>query len=84
MENRTKIHWIRTSDDNKLSSLAKEQARTAIQEDALPQEHIPRMKSTTLNIARSQAVPCSELPENIGRHAKRVDAALPGKHTRLL
>ena len=42
------------------------------------------MKSTTLNIARSQAVPSSELPENIGRHAKRVDAALPGKHTRQL
>ncbi|KOS36535.1 hypothetical protein ACN38_g12716 [Penicillium nordicum] len=75
---------IRTSEDNKLSSLAKEQARTATQEDALQQERVPRMKSTTLNIARSQAVPCSELLENIGRHAKRVDAALPGKHTRLL
>ncbi|CDM38601.1 Probable transposable element [Penicillium roqueforti FM164] len=25
-----------------------------------------------------------ELPENIGRHTKRVDAALPGKHTRQL
>ena len=24
------------------------------------------------------------LPENVGRHAKRVDAALPGKHTRQL
>ncbi|KAI3277363.1 transcriptional regulator family: Zinc finger, CCHC-type [Penicillium roqueforti] len=82
--NRIKFHWIRTSEDNKLSSLAKEQARTATQEDALPQERVPRMKSTTLKIARSQAVPCSELPENIGRHAKRVDAALPGKHTRLL
>ncbi|OQD68712.1 hypothetical protein PENANT_c297G01221, partial [Penicillium antarcticum] len=82
--NRIKIHWIRTSEDNKLSSLAKEQARTATQEDALQQERVPRMKSTTLNIARSQAVPCSQLPENIGRHAKRVDAALPGKHTRLL
>jgi hypothetical protein len=42
------------------------------------------MKSTTLNIARSQAVPSSELPENIGRHSRRVDAALPGKHTRQL
>lgn len=42
------------------------------------------MKSTTLNIARSQAVPGNELPQNVGRHAKRVDAALPGKHTRQL
>ncbi|KAJ5267909.1 hypothetical protein N7478_010717 [Penicillium angulare] len=42
------------------------------------------MKSTTLNIARSQAVPTNELPQNVGRHPKRVDAALPGKHTRQL
>ncbi|KAJ6134822.1 hypothetical protein N7523_001144 [Penicillium sp. IBT 18751x] len=82
--NRIKFHWIPTTEDNKLLGLAKEQARTATQEDALPQEHVPRMKSTTLNIARSQAVPSSELSENIGRHAKRVDSALPGKHTRQL
>ncbi|KAJ5267785.1 hypothetical protein N7478_010593 [Penicillium angulare] len=80
---------LRNLDDSlarscKLLGLAKEQARAATQEDALPQERVPRMKSTTLNIARSQAVPSSELPENIGRHAKRVDAALPGKHTRQL
>ncbi|KAJ5543771.1 hypothetical protein N7494_005050 [Penicillium frequentans] len=82
--NRIKFHWIHTTEDNKLLGLAKEQARTATHEDALPQEHVSRMKSTTLNIARSQAVPSSELPEKIGRHAKRVDAALPGKHTRQL
>jgi hypothetical protein len=42
------------------------------------------MKSTTLKIARSQAAPSNDLPENVGRHVKRVDAALPGKHTRQL
>jgi hypothetical protein len=42
------------------------------------------MKSTTLNIARSHAVASNDLPENVGRHVKRVDAALPGKHTRQL
>lgn len=42
------------------------------------------MKSTTLNIAQSQAAPSHGLPENIGRHTKRVDAALPGKLTRQL
>ncbi|KAJ5921579.1 hypothetical protein N7454_009053 [Penicillium verhagenii] len=79
-----KSHWIPTSEDNKLLGRAKEQARTTTQEDALIQEHTPRIKSTTLNIARSQAVPSSKLPENIGRYTKQVDAALPGKHTRLL
>lgn len=42
------------------------------------------MKSTTLSLARSQAVPRNTLPAGVGKHAKRVDAALPGKHTRLL
>ena len=42
------------------------------------------MKSRTLNIARSQAATSKGLPENVGRHAKRVDAALPGKNTRQL
>jgi ribonuclease HI len=82
--NQINIRWISTSEDNKLRGLAKEQARAATQEDALPQERVPRMKSTTLNIARSQAVPSNDLPGNVGRHAKRVDAALLGKHTRQL
>ncbi|KAJ6136898.1 hypothetical protein N7497_012150 [Penicillium chrysogenum] len=82
--NQINVRWISTSEDNKLRSLAKEQARAATQEDAVPQKQVPRTKSTTLNIARSQAVPNNDLPANIGRHAKRVDAALPGKHTRQL
>jgi ribonuclease HI len=82
--NQINIRWIRTSDDNKLRGLAKEQARAAKQEDALPQERVPRLKSTTLNIARSQAVPSNDLPVNVGRHAKRVHAALQGKHTQQL
>jgi ribonuclease HI len=77
--NQINIRWISTSEDSKLRGLAKEQARAATQEYALPQERVPRMKSTTLNIARSQAVPSNDLPVNVGRHAKRVDAALPGK-----
>ncbi|CEO59700.1 Putative Reverse transcriptase [Penicillium brasilianum] len=52
--------------------------------DAVPQESVPRMKSTTLNLARSQAATSNDLPENVGRHVKRVDSALPGKHTRQL
>ena len=82
--NHINILWVPTGKDNKLLGLAKEQARIATQKDATPQESVPRMKSTTLNIARSQAVTSNNLPENVGRHVKRVDAALPGKHTRQL
>lgn len=82
--NEINIRWVPSSEDNRLLSLAKEQARAATQEDSTPQELVSRMKSTTLNIAQSQAVASKELPENVGRHSKRVDAALPGKHTRQL
>jgi hypothetical protein len=41
------------------------------------------MQSTTLNIARSK-LGSKNLPEKIGKHSKRVDAALPGKYTRRL
>ena len=83
-ENRINNCWVPTSEDNQLLGLAKEQARTATQEDSTPQAQVPRVKSTTLNISRSQAVPKNCLPENVGKHSKRVDAALPGKHTRQL
>ncbi|KAI3056503.1 hypothetical protein CBS147353_11186 [Aspergillus niger] len=79
-----KILWAPISEDNKLLGLAKEQARAATHEDAIPQAQISRMKSTTLNLARSQAATTKALPEDVGRHVKRVDAALPGKHTRQL
>ena len=82
--NHVQFRWVSASEDNKLLGLAKVQARAATQEDALLQESAPRMKSTTLNLARSQAVPRNTLPADVGKHAKRVDAALPGKHTRLL
>ncbi|KAG0152951.1 hypothetical protein PDIDSM_55550 [Penicillium digitatum] len=82
--NHVQLRWVPASEDNKLLGLAREQARTSTQEDALLQEHAPRMKSTTLNLARSQTVPRNTLPADVGKHAKRVDAALPSKHTRLL
>jgi hypothetical protein len=82
--NHINIWWVPTSKDNKLLGLAKEQARKTTQKDAVPQESVPRMKSTTLNLARSQAATSNDLPENVGKHVKRVDAALPGRHTRQL
>ncbi|CEJ62638.1 Putative Reverse transcriptase [Penicillium brasilianum] len=82
--NHISIRWILTSEDNKLLGLAKDQARAAMQEDAIQQRQVPNMKSTTLKIARTQAIPSSDLPESIGKHSRRVDKALPGKHTRQL
>jgi hypothetical protein len=78
------IRWIPASEENKLLNIAKEQARKASQEGATPQTRSPRVRSTTFNIARFKRGNSGHLPENVGRHSKRVDAALPGKHTRQL
>jgi hypothetical protein len=67
--------------DNKLLGLAKVQARIVTQEDPMPYTQLPRIKLTTLNIARSYQGTSKGLPEKVGKHVKRVDAALPGKHT---
>jgi hypothetical protein len=42
------------------------------------------MKLTMLNLAQAQAATTKALLEDIGRHIKQVDAALPGKHTHQL
>ncbi|KAJ6105186.1 hypothetical protein N7523_010260 [Penicillium sp. IBT 18751x] len=81
--NQINILWVPASGDNQLLGLAPG-LPAATQKDATPQAQVPRMKSTTLNIARSQAATSKGLPENVGRHAKRVGAGLPGKHARQL
>ena len=63
---------------------AKEKAKEATQEGATPQTRIPGIRSTTLNGARRKLGTRGCLPEKVGKHSKRVDAALPGKHTRQL
>jgi hypothetical protein len=42
------------------------------------------MQSITLNGARREHGNTRGLPKNVGKHSERVDAALPGKHTRTL
>ena len=79
-----KVLWIPSSGENELLNLAKEKAREATREGATPQTQTPRMRSTTLNIARTKRGTSSCLPDKVGKHSKRVDAALPGKHTRKL
>ncbi|OAQ63798.1 reverse transcriptase [Purpureocillium lilacinum] len=43
-----------------------------------------RARSTTLGIARAKQRADNKIPSNVGDFTKRVDGALPGKHTRQL
>ncbi|OHE90225.1 zinc knuckle [Colletotrichum orchidophilum] len=83
-DNDITIQWVAASEEDELLGKAKAQAREATKDDATPQAQFPMMKSTTLNVARSKVSQGRALPEKVGRFSKRVDTALPGKHTRQL
>ncbi|KDN71873.1 hypothetical protein CSUB01_09606 [Colletotrichum sublineola] len=83
-DNTLTVQWTATWEEDELLKQAKAQAREATKEGATPHAQFPAMKSTTLNAARSKCSPERTLPEKVGRHSKRVDKALPGRHTRQL
>ncbi len=72
------------SEGNELLKLAKEKAKMATQQGATPQTQIPSTRSTTLSIARPNEATPSVCQRKSEVTPKRVDAALPGKHTRQL
>ncbi|GKU11645.1 unnamed protein product [Fusarium langsethiae] len=78
------VVWIPTSAEHRLLKMAKKEARAASREGVVPAQKFPRMRSTTWNIAQSGEHTRKQLPDNVGRFSKKVDAAFPGKHTRLL
>jgi hypothetical protein len=82
--NTVTVIWTPVRDDNKLQRFAKDRAQKATGPKAQPPKPRPGMKSTMLNNARAKRGPTRSLPEKVGVHSKRVDMALPGKHTRLL
>jgi hypothetical protein len=82
--NRVAIEWIPVSDENELVMVAKTEARKATKDGATPQRQFPRMRSTTLNVQKQKLKAERCIPEKVGKHAKSIDAALPGSHTRVL
>lgn len=77
------VGWA-SSDKNKLLQAAKIQAKTATQQGTAPEVQFLLMKSTTLNIERRKLEGERCLPEDVGKFSKKIDAALPGSHTRAI
>ncbi|KAJ6437080.1 reverse transcriptase [Purpureocillium lavendulum] len=79
--NMVAVLWIPASAENRLLQSAKAQARDATKEGANPPLKFPRMQSTTLGVARSVHCIVRDIPDDVGRFSKKVDATLPGNHT---
>ena len=82
--NTVTIRWLPAGEAKKLWEIAKGKAKQATREGATPETQTPRVRSTTISVAHSKRGTSNHLPDKVGAHSKRVDAALPGKHTRLL
>jgi hypothetical protein len=78
------VIWLPSGENDELWTSAKEKAKEATRQGAEPQTEAPRVRSTTLNVARTKRGPTQSLPGKVGRLSKKVDTALPGKHTRQL
>ena len=78
------VAWLPATEENELLAKAKGRARDATARDACPDASFPAMRSTTLNVARSMLPVNSSLPDNVGKYSKRIDTALPGKHTKTI
>ena len=78
--------WIPHNDNRTfgLAPLAEEAAKRSTQQDSSPPKRALRAKSTTLNNAMRKQQANRALPESVGAFSKRINNALPGKHTRLL
>lgn len=81
--NKIKVLWKPVDDDFPLARMAKEAARRSTESNS-PTKRTFRAKSTTLNNARKKRQNVPKLPEKVGAYSKKVDTALPGKHTRTL
>jgi hypothetical protein len=59
-------------------------ARRATTEGCEPDKRPYQSKSTTIRLAITKQRQEKVLPEGVGKYSKRIDVALPGKHTRIL
>ena len=82
--NMVTVAWLPTNEGDELSKIAKDKAKAATSQGCTPPSQLPSMRSTTLNLTRVKLASTKKLPENVGQHSKRIDKALPGKHTRQL
>ena len=80
--NKIAIRWVRAREENKLLQGAKREAKSMTEAGAVPERQFPAMRSTTMTIMRSKLPLSACLTTRIGKYSKRIDHALPGRHTK--
>lgn len=77
--------WLPAKDERcTFRTLAKAAAQRATEQDCVVEKPPYQAHSTTLRLALARERPREQLPDSVGRYSKRIDKALPGRHTRAL
>jgi hypothetical protein len=83
--NRVKVMWIPSRDDDlTMGREAKRQAQKATRAERTPQSLPYQARSTLTSLMAAQLRQQRRLPDRVGGYSKRIDRALPGKHTKAL
>jgi ribonuclease HI len=82
--NRVRLIWLPFDSELEIQRIAKMSARHATEPYVTPRRGTSKAKTTILSRTRANLRRERELPDGVGRHSRKVDSALPGKHTRLL
>ena len=81
--NRVLMRWV-PAHEFQLGIEAKKAARRATRPSKQPQKQFNSAKSTIINKARAERRKGRMLPKEVGQHLKKIDTALPGRHTQIL
>ncbi|KAF5725014.1 reverse transcriptase [Fusarium mundagurra] len=82
--NRVNLVWLPANGELKIQKIAKMSAHEATKPYVTPRGGAVKAKTTILNRMRADLKSERKLPEGVGKHSRKVDSALPGKHTRML
>ena len=83
--NRVKMVWVPSQDDSlTMSREAKRQAQKATRAECTPRSLPYQARSTRTRLVVAQLHQQRRLPDRVGGYSKRIDRALPGKHTQAL
>ncbi|KAM5527566.1 hypothetical protein FOXYSP1_19928 [Fusarium oxysporum f. sp. phaseoli] len=83
--NTIKMRWVLSTNESfTLGVKAKTEARKATYSGCKATKPPHQARSARLRVLLAQRRPCMVLPESVGGYSKRLDKALPGKHTRIL
>jgi hypothetical protein len=82
--NRVLLRWVPAQEGFLLGADVKNAARRATEVGRFPRKQLDSAKSTIINTARAERFKYRTLPERVGKHLKKIDTAVPGRHTRKL